>query len=158
MLRVREQTSCSLTHVILMPRALVTWRQHPCINRVATFHSHSPSLAHWRHHTVQCQPRRKAKPISAMEPPLCWFFTHHVRRGHFTDTFRDVEDWLDCLYCAALFNRWDERCELHNVHCSREDSARPWIENDEYSLTCWQEFRRELLSSTEREGRTCCPV
>lgn len=69
------------------------------------------------------------------------------------DPYEDAEDWLEHFERVGNLNQWNEEGKLRNVYIALEDSARVWYENHEASLTSWQEFRRQLLSTFANSDR-----
>lgn len=78
-----------------------------------------------------------------------YFVVHQPRtpKSFHGDSFEDAEDWLDQFERVANFNGWNEERKLHNVYFALEESARTWFENHEATLSSWDEFRRQLLST-----------
>ncbi|XP_077553159.1 uncharacterized protein LOC144167894 [Haemaphysalis longicornis] len=69
------------------------------------------------------------------------------------EPYEDAEDWLDHFERVAAFNGWDNRFKLPNVYFSLEENARTWYENNESTMSSWEEFCQRLLATYPNSDR-----
>ncbi|UYV82076.1 K02A2.6-like [Cordylochernes scorpioides] len=57
---------------------------------------------------------------------------------------QDAQKWLKDYKRVAKYNRWDDTMCLANAVFFLEGTARKWFENNEETLTSWDDFQRAL--------------
>ncbi|UYV60343.1 K02A2.6-like [Cordylochernes scorpioides] len=60
------------------------------------------------------------------------------------DGSQDAQKWLKDYKRVAKYNRWDDTMCLANAVFFLEGTARKWFENNEETLTSWDDFQRAL--------------
>ncbi|UYV75605.1 K02A2.6-like [Cordylochernes scorpioides] len=63
------------------------------------------------------------------------------------DGSQDAQKWLKDYKRVAKYNRWDDTMCLANAVFFLEGTARKWFENNEETLTSWDDFQRALGES-----------
>lgn len=93
--------------------------------------------------------RDNSAPVPPATPTPVEFVIHQPRvpKSFHGDAFEDVEDWLDQFERVASFNGWNEQRKRQNVYFALDDPARTWFENNEATMSSWEEFRRRLLAT-----------